>query len=96
MKYEILYLQCNCGLPSHVMTVHKYGSGEYEFSYRLNHYLPFLSRIKVAIFYILGIDKKDCHDYDCTLLDQDDINQLIKFLNNNENLRKLPESGGHS
>lgn len=74
------YVECKCGSFPHLLRFYVAEDGSVEVEYLLKGYLPWYKRIYHGIRYILGFDVGQ-NLYDCSILDWDAQNKIIKLFN---------------
>ena len=85
MSKEILFLECQCTDPHHVIryVLHKEGKGwptELFISYQLNTHCGFFKRLKSAIYYVFSSKGKTVCTWHDTLLSRKETEDLKLFL----------------
>ena len=89
-----IYIECGCRNPDHLLIM-SYDIEDDDFDdlfiYKgLNHYLPFWKRLIIGVRYILGMRNKHKIHFAETVVNEDEVKEMKKFLN--EYLEELERS----
>ncbi len=77
---ETLYVECACGSPEHLLKFQYHPDEEDPALYTstfLSHWLPWYKRAWVAFKYVFKIGSERYGHFDCTLIEEKDLQPMI-------------------